>query len=840
MNSIYDFKALEKKWRPFWQEIDLYQTGTDPDKPKYYILDFFPYPSGDGLSVGHCRNYVPTCVSARFRRMNGYNVLHPMGWDAFGLPAENYAIKMEVHPSITTEQNNSTYRRQMKLVECSYDWSREFSSTDPDYYRWTQYFFTLLFKRGLAYQALGSQWWCPKDKTILANEQVENGRCWRCGTLVTKKELKQWYFRITDYADRLLSDLDNIDWPEPIKTMQRNWIGRSEGAEILFPVKVAGGDGESGIQKIVTFTTRPDTLFGVTFLVLAPEHPLVESITTESRRDRVVEYVKAAQRMPEIDRLAADKEKTGVFTGSYAVHPLTKAEIPIWISDYVLMDYGSGAVMGVPGHDTRDYAFAHKFDLAIVPVISPALDAEIVLGPAGDAEEVCYTEPGIMVNSGDYSGLTSEEGSKRITVDLAAQRLGKEAVTYKMHDWLISRQRYWGAPIPMIHCPDCGTVPVPDEDLPVLLPDINDFEPTGDGRSPLAKVEEWVNVKCPNCGGPAQRETDTMDGFACSSWYFLRFTSPQYQNGPFDPEMMNYWMPVDTYVGGAEHAVMHLLYARFWTKVMYDAGLIFFDEPFTELRNQGVLHAADGQRMSKSKGNVVTPDEVAAEHGTDALRAYILFIGPFDGDVIWDDSNIKGVDRFLERFWKLAVETCKPAEQSSPCDTETRDGGDAERAFRREMHRLIQRVTGDFERFKFNTAVAALMGYLNFLNNQADTGVSPTLWTEALETFTRLLSPIAPFITEEIWQEALGHKGQSVHQTPWPDFDPALIAAEEITIMVQINGKLRDKVVVPVDASDGEIREAALAQPNVLHHIDGQSISRVVVVPQKLINIVIS
>ncbi len=832
MAKQYDFKFLEEKWRPYWEALDLYRTGTDPGKPKYYILDFFPYPSGDGLSVGHCRNYVPTCVSARFQRMRGYNVLHPMGWDAFGLPAENYAIEHGVHPAITTARNNANYKRQMKLIECSYDWSREFSSTDPEYYHWTQWFFLLLFKRGLAYQAVGSQWWCPKDQTILANEQVINGRCWRCGSLVTKKDLKQWYFRITEYAERLLVDLESIDWPEPIKLMQRNWIGRSEGMEVIFTVQ---GPGSGEMTRIPTFTTRPDTLFGVTFLALAPEHPLALALATAEKRAEVMAYVEKAQRLTEIDRLADDKAKSGVFTGAYASHPISGEAIPIWVADYVLMSYGSGSVMGVPAHDRRDYDFARHFGLPIAEVVSPDGREHGV--------ESCYTGPGIMINSAGYTGLTSEEGSARLAADLSATGLGREQVTYKMRDWLISRQRYWGAPIPIIHCPVCGPVAVPDEDLPVLLPDIDDFAPTGDGRSPLARVESWLHTTCPGCGEPAKRETDTMDGFACSSWYFLRFASPHYQDGPFEPQAMNYWTPVDTYVGGAEHAVMHLLYARFWTKVMHDAGLLPFDEPFNELRNQGVLHAADGQRMSKSRGNVVTPDEVVAEHGADSLRTYILFIGPFDGDVIWDEANIRGVDRFLERYWSLAWDLGVRLGWDAAGQKQRQVGGGiddaAQKAFRRELHRTIQQVTGDLERFKFNTAVAVLMGYLNFLVDRLEDDIEPALWREALESFTLLLCPMAPFITEEVWQEALGHKGQSVHQMPWPAYDEALITADELTIMIQIDGKLRDRVTVPADIGDEELERVVLNREKVQKYVDGKHVRKVIVVPKRLVNVVV-
>jgi leucyl-tRNA synthetase len=842
----YDFKALEAKWRPYWQQLGLYKTptgaaGTDPSKPKYYVLDFFPYPSGDGLSVGHCRNYIPTCVMARFMRMKGYNVLHPMGWDAFGLPAENYAIKMKVHPAVTTRRNTDNYRRQMQLIEASYDWDREVNSSAPDYYRWTEWFFLLLFKRGLAYQAIGSQWWCPQCKTILANEQVEAGRCWRCDSEVTKKDLKQWYFRITDYAERLLEDLNVINWPEPIKLMQRNWIGRSEGAEVIFTVKHTKHD-----HQIPVFTTRVDTLFGVTFMVLAPEHPLTMHLTAPERKAEVEAYVEKSKRLTEIDRLSAEKEKTGVFIGSFATHPISGEPIPIWVADYVLMGYGTGAVMGVPGHDTRDFALARKYNLPIVEVISPD-------GKEHGVSE-CFADYGIMINSGPYSGLTSEDGIRRLCADLEAKGLGKKQVTYKMRDWLISRQRYWGAPIPIIHCEKDGPVAVPEEQLPVLLPDIQNFEPTGDGRSPLAKVESWVNTTCPKCGGPGKRETDTMDGFACSSWYFLRFTDPRNDKDPFDPEKMKYWMPVDLYVGGAEHAVMHLLYARFWTKVMYDAGLVPFVEPFPTLRNQGMLLSYDGRKMSKSFGNVITPDAVAQEHGVDALRTYILFLGPFEGESKWEETGIKGVTRFLARFWNLATETISPSplfpfalsvdeESEEKGEREKRGKGIAEKTFRRWMHKTIKRVTHDIEHFEFNTAVAALMEYLNFLydcrKEDGTLTVPRALWREGIETFTRLLSPIAPFIAEEVWQEVLGHQGQSVQQQPWLAYDENELLEEHMTIAVQVNGKLRDQIVVPIDIDEELLKQTVLARDRVQKFVDGKVVQRVIVVPQKLVNIVV-
>jgi leucyl-tRNA synthetase len=820
----YDFKTIEAKWRPYWQQLGLYKTDVNSDKPKFYILDYFPYPSGDGLSVGHCRNYVPTCVMARFMRLKGYNVLHPMGWDAFGLPAENFAIKNKVHPAVTTKRNTDNYRRQLMLIEASYDWEREINSSTPDYYRWTQWFFLLLFKRGLAYQAIGSQWWCPQCKTILANEQVESGRCWRCGSEVTKKDLKQWYFKITEYADRLISDLDTITWPEPIKLMQRNWIGRSEGAEVIFTA-----DHANHVHPIPVFTTRVDTLFGVTFLVLAPEHPLTLHITSADRKAEVSAYVEKSKRMSEIDRLSTEKEKTGVFTGCYAIHPVSSAKMPIWVADYVLMGYGTGAVMGVPGHDTRDFAFAKKFNLPIVEVISPD-GKEHGIGE-------CFADYGIMINSGAYSGLPSEEGIRRLCVDLEAKGLGKQQVTYKIRDWLISRQRYWGAPIPIVHCEKDGAVAVPEQQLPVLLPDLENFEPSGDGRSPLAKAEAWVNTKCPKCGGPAKRETDTMDGFACSSWYFLRFADPRNDKAPFDQEKMKYWMPVDLYVGGAEHAVMHLLYARFWTKVMYDAGLVPFVEPFPTLRNQGMLLSYDGQKMSKSKGNVITPDAVAEVHGVDALRTYILFLGPFEGESKWEETGIKGASRFITRFWNLAMETISA--EAKILEKKEID----EKTFRRWMHKTIKRVGHDIENFEFNTTVAALMEYLNFLyecrSENGAIAVSMDLWRKGIETFTRLISPIAPFIAEEIWQEVLGHKGKSVHQQPWLTYDENEIAEDQITVVVQVNGKLRDQVLVPVDINEEVLKQLALSSERVKKFIDDKAVQRVIVVPQKLVNIVV-
>ncbi len=826
----YVFGALEEKWRSVWPAADLYRTGDDPDKPNIYILDFFPYPSGDGLSVGHCRNYVPTCVSARFHRMRGYNVLHPMGWDAFGLPAENYAIAHGIHPAETTRRFAANYKRQMELVECSYDWSREVNSTDPAFYRWTQWFFLLLFRRGLAYRARGSQWWCPSCHTILANEQVEDGRCWRCDSPVTKKELEQWYFKITAYAEQLLAGLETIDWPERIKTMQRQWIGRSEGAEVVFTI---------GDEPLPVFTTRPDTLYGATFLALAPEHPLVARITTPDRADEVATYAATARRMSDIDRAAADRAKTGVFTGATAAHPLTGAAVPVWVADYVLPGYGSGAVMGVPAHDGRDLAFARRYGLPVVAAVAqdsyPVPDAggewRVASGerPTNHQQpltsDTAYEGEGVLINSGPYNGLTSAAATEQMTADLAARGLGRAHVAYRFRDWLISRQRYWGAPIPIIHCPACGAVPVPEEQLPVLLPEEVAFAPGEDGRSPLARVADWVNVSCPQCGGPAQRETDTMDGFACSSWYFLRFASPHEAERPFDPAAVRAWLPVNTYVGGAEHAVMHLLYARFWTKVMHDAGLIDFDEPFAQLRNQGMLLSPqDGQKMSKSRGNVVTPDEVVAAHGVDALRTYVLFLGPFDARALWDDRGIVGVDRFLERVWRLAQEFAGLPD------------GSYNDAFERDRHRVIKRVTADMERFRFNTAVAALMEYVNALYAAREQPVAAGQWREAIRTLALLLAPIAPFIAEEMWREELG-EAESIHGAAWPVWDEALAAEEQTTIVVQVNGKLRDRLTADAGSDPTTLRQMALASERVRAAV-GERPVRDVIVARRVVNVV--
>jgi leucyl-tRNA synthetase len=798
MDERYEPKQIEPKWQAEWDREELYLTREERDRRKFYLLEMFPYPSGEGLSVGHLRNYVPCDVIGRFKRMQGYSVLHAMGWDAFGLPAENDAILKRLHPRETVPRYAANYKRQLKLVGCAYDWTREINSSTPEYYRWTQWFFILLFKRGLAYRAIGSQWWCDKCRSVLANEQVVDGRCWRHGdTLVTKKDLEQWFFKITDYADRLLGDLAAIDWPERIKLMQTNWIGRSEGAELGFPV-VGFSD-----REVRFFTTRPDTVFGVSFLVLAPEHPLVAEITAQSQRAAVDRYVNEARRQSDIERMSTIKEKTGVAIGAYAHNVFTNRDIPIWIADYVLMGYGTGAIMGAPGQDQRDFEFASKYGLEIPRVTTPADGS----APPADRDR-----------------MATADAIHAVCKFAEEKELGCATVGYRMRDWLISRQRYWGCPIPIVYCErECGIVPVPEDQLPVLLPDIKDYQPSGTGRSPLANIPEFVNTTCPKCGGPARRETDTMDGFACSSWYFLRFASPHFDQAPFEHAAADYWLPVDLYVGGAEHAVMHLLYARMWTKVMFDAGLIKFNEPFPRLRNQGLILAADGSKMSKSKGNVVTPDAMVEKYGADALRLWEVFMGPFEETTNWNEDGVVGTARFLGRVWVMIrrfVEAGCPAGAPS---AETL----------RWSHKTTRTVTDHIERLRFNTALAALMEELNYLARLKPAEIGRF----AIETYVLMLAPMAPHIGEEFWR-ALGHQ-RSVHLESWPKFDPALARDEVVTVVVQVNGKLRDKLEVAVGTSEDEIRALALKSDAVIRHLDGKPPKKIIYVPQKLLSIVV-
>jgi leucyl-tRNA synthetase len=816
---------VEARWQKQWADRALYRTPEADDRATFYCLDFFPYPSGAGLSVGHCRNYVPTDVISRYHRMKGEAVLHPMGWDAFGLPAENEAIDKSVHPRESTRSYAANYRRQMDLIGASYDWEREISSSHPAYYRWTQWIFLLLHKRGLAYQAISPVNWCESCQTTLANEEVEQGDCWRCHEPVVRRDLEQWFFRITEYADELLAETDNLDWPEHILAMQRNWIGRSEGVEFSMAV-----DGHPGASFRV-FTTRPDTVYGMTFAVLAPEHALVERIATPNNQPAIQAYVERARRLTELERLSAERACDGVFTGAYAINPVNGRSVPIYVADYVLMSYGTGAIMAVPAHDQRDYEFAQRYGLPVVEVIHAA-DGEPGDAATGLADRA-YEGEGMMVNSAPFDGEPSTKAWYGIARMMEEAGYGNRTVQYRMRDWLISRQRYWGVPIPIIHCQRCGVVPVPEEELPVLLPHMPDYLPRGDGRSPLANLPSFVRVSCPACGEPARRETDTMGGFACSSWYFLRFPDRDYERGPFNPKAVQRWLPVDLYVGGAEHAVMHLLYARFWTKVLADAGLIDFREPFPRLASQGILHAADGKRMSKSRGNVVTPDDVIARYGADILRIHLLFMAPFDRNVVWDEEGIIGAERFLQRVWRLC--------QADGKQLEGRVRSGSGEGLRRATHKTIRRVTEDVEAYKFNTALAAMMEFANTLwTNWEDlgSGQDPPLpaFHEATGVLIRLLAPFAPHIAEELWERQGGEF--SVHQQPWPTYDPALTVDETVTLVIQVNGKVRDRIAVPAGITDDDARQRALESERVQHLLDGKQPRKMIVVPGRLVNIV--
>lgn len=806
----YNPNDIEPKWQAQWEADKIYQASDDSPKPKKYVLEYFPYPSGAAMHVGHVRNYTIGDVIARYSRMKGFNVLHPMGWDAFGLPAENYAIKNKVSPRVAIDENTARFKKQLMQMGFSYDWSREIDSTDPKYYRWTQWLFLMLFNRGLAYQKESLQWWCPHDKTVLANEQVEAGVCWRCGNVVEKKLLKQWFFRITDYADRLVEDLEDLDWSDAIKSMQRNWIGRSRGAEIDFKV-------DDSQEMLTVFTTRPDTLFGATFMVVAPEHEVVKTLTTSDQKDAVEAYVQAAQAKSDIERQETNREKTGVFTGGYAINPVNGAKLPIWLADYVLAGYGTGAIMAVPAHDERDFEFATKFELPITRVVqNKAADNEFT------------RDEGTMINSGKYDGLASQEAREKIVADLAKTKAGKEVVNYKMRDWLISRQRYWGAPIPIIHCPKDGAVAVPEDQLPVVLPEIESYEPSGDGRSPLANVSEFVNATCPKCGGPAERETDTMDGFACSSWYFLRFADPHNDQEAFDPEKAKYWLPVDDYIGGAEHAVMHLLYARFWTKVMFDEGLINFEEPFKTLRNHGMILAPDGSKMSKSKGNTIEPSVLIDQgYGADTVRIMELFIGPWNQAAAWSVEGMGGANRFLQRIWTLAQEFGES------------DGGTNESAdLQKIIHKTIKKVGLDLHALNFNTAIAALMECVNELYKiKAEDKYSSVEWQWAMETVAQLLAPFAPHISEELWQQ-LGQEG-SIHTSEWPVYDEKYLVENTLTIAIQVNGKLRGEIQISAEAKEDEVVNAAKANDKVAAYLDGQTIRKTIYVTGKLVSFVV-
>ncbi len=813
----YEPQVIEPKWQKIWEETGIYaDVREDPTRPKWYHLVMFPYPSGN-LHIGHWFSYAPADAAARYKRMRGYNVLFPFGFDAFGLPAENAAIKHGIHPKVWTMQNIAHMKKQLRSMGAMFDWSKEVITCLPEYYRWNQWFFLQFYKRGLAYRAKAPVWWCPTCQTVLANEQVIDGRCERCSTEVYRRDLEQWFLRITAYAEELLR-FDGIEWPERVITMQRNWIGRSEGARIVF--RSERGD------PIEVFTTRPDTLWGATFLVLAPEHPLVETLTTPERRADVEAYVEQARRRSDIERTSTEREKTGVFIGAYAINPANGERIPIWIADYVLMHYGTGAIMAVPAHDQRDFEFARAFGLPIVVVIQPP---DRTLDPA--TMEEAYDGEGVMVNSGPFDGTPTAGGEavRKVIAWLEEQGIGRGEVTYRLRDWLISRQRYWGTPIPIVYCDRCGIVPVPEEQLPVLLPEDAEFMPTG--QSPLVTHEAFVNTECPQCGGPARRETDTMDTFVDSSWYWYRYLSPHEDQRPFDPEKVAYWTPVDQYTGGIEHAILHLLYSRFWTKALADLGLVNHREPFLRLFNHGVILGEDGEKMSKSRGNVVDPDDLVARLGADTVRLYLMFIGPWSQGGPWSSRGVAGVQRFLQRVWALVNET-----RDVPVQLEDDDQA---RALRRLLHRTIKQVTDDFETFSFNTAIARMMEFVNELSHLRETPVvQMPVWREALETLVLLLAPGAPHIAEELW-ERLG-KPYSVHQQAWPAYDPELAAEETLELVIQVNGRVRDRIVVPVTISEEEAVARARAAERVQAYLAGRRIERVVYVPGRLVNFVVS
>ena len=828
----YNPSDIEPKWQQIWAEDKRYAAPNQSDKPKYYVTGMFPYPSGAGMHTGHFFEHSIVDGVARFRRALGYNVVYPMGFDNFGLPAENYAIKTGQTPQATTERNMASFTNQLRRVGASIDWDREVRTSDPEYYRWTQWIFTKLFERGLAYQKEANQWWCPVDETVLANEQVISGKCWRCDSVVVKKPMKQWFFKITEYADSLLEEIPALDWPDKIKTAQTNWIGRSEGAEIEFII--------DGRDEIITiFTTRPDTLFGATFLVLAPEHPLARELATYDTKDMVAGYIDESIKKSEIDRTNDTKEKTGVFTGSYAVNPASGEKMPIWIADYVLWGYGTGAIMAVPAHDERDFAFAGKFQLPII---------EAVERPA-DSDEQCYHGEGVLVNSGQFDGVMTNDAREQIVAWLEQENRGRSKVSYKMRDWLISRQRYWGAPIPIIHCDEHGAVAVPEADLPVMLPEVTDFAPRGDGKSVLGAQEEWVNTTCPMCGKPAKRETDTMDGYACSSWYLLRYTDPHNDTQAWNPALADYWAPLDMYVGG-DHAVAHLLYVRFWTHVFHDMGLVGFKEPVKKLVYHGLIQAEDGTKMSKSKGNVVDPLEVIdAGYGADALRTFELFLGPIDENSSWNSRGIAGVYRFLNRVWTLTQEYLDMAGgvvSESPerlraahqIDSPSLDARAADVLSTQKLtsitHETIRKVTDDLNRLSFNTAIASMMELVNELYKLKLDGFTEE-WRFTIESLVKLLQPFAPHMTADLWQQ-LGHDDQLDFVT-WPAWDDAKIVSDTLTIIVQVNGKLRAKLDVAVDESEDEIKKLALADENVQKFVTGDP-KKVIYVPGKLVNIV--
>jgi len=808
MSKKYDHLTIEPKWQQYWDENKTFKVQVDPKKPKYYILDMFPYPSGDGLHVGHPLGYTATDILSRYKRMQGFNVLHPMGWDAFGLPAEQYAVDTGTHPTKTTKKNVKRFKSQIKSLGFSYDWDREINTTDPKYYKWTQWIFLQLYKRGLAYQDEVPVNWCQKLGTVLANEEVIDGKSERGGHPVIRKPMRQWLFRITKYADSLLAGLDDVDWPESVKNLQRNWIGRSEGSNVVFEIPTIG-------ETISVFTTRPDTLFGATYMVLAPEHPLVKKLTNDKAQETVNNYVTSAAGKSDLDRGELNKEKTGVFIGAHAINPLNKEEIPIWISDYVLMSYGTGAIMAVPGHDQRDYEFAKKFNMPIVQVVD-----------GGDVSLAAFTdtETGIMMNSetsdGSFSinGLPVKEAIEKTIVYLEKIEKGERAVEYKLRDWLFSRQRYWGEPFPIIHV-DGEHKPIPEDELPLLLPDVEQYEPSGTGESPLSAIKDWVNTKDPETGVSALRETNTMPQWAGSCWYYLRFLDPNNENRPWDTDVEKYWMPVDLYVGGVEHAVLHLLYSRFWHHVLHDLGLVSTREPYKKLFNQGMIQGEDGQKMSKSRGNVINPDDIIEEYGADTMRLYEMFMGPLDKSKPWSTKGLQGCARFTEKIWRIFNDTEKYSEQKDSEETT------------RLLHQTIAKVTSDLENMRFNTAISQMMILSNHLQGLDNIN------KETLKTFLLLLNPFIPHMSEELNEQITAF--DSLSYSKWPEFEAELAKEELITIAIQVNGKLRGNLQVPAETDDKTLKTEAAKVDGVKRHIKGKNILKKVIVPGRLVNFVV-
>jgi leucyl-tRNA synthetase len=835
----YDHQEIEQKWQQFWLDNKTFKTELDTSKPKYYVLDMFPYPSGDGLHVGHPEGYTATDIVSRYKRMKGFNVLHPMGWDAFGLPAERHAVRTGEHPSRITNKNCDTFRRQIQSLGLSYDWDREINTTDPKYYKWTQWIFKVLFDRGLAYEVEAPVNWCPALATVLANEEVKDGKYVETGDPVEKRLMRQWMLKITAYAERLIADLDELDWPEGIKAMQREWIGRSEGADVTFTVA-------DSHDNFMVFTTRPDTLFGATYCVLAPEHPLTTRVATPGQREAVAAYIEGAAKKSAQDRMKEDREKTGVFTGAYAINPVNGEKVPIWIADYVLAEYGYGAIMAVPAHDQRDYEFAKKFDLPIVQVIE-----------GGDISQQAWAGDGKLINSPLIDGLNVPDAKKKITAWLEEQGIGKGTVNYKLRDWLFSRQRYWGEPFPLIRLKDGAVKTLPLTDLPITLPQLDEYKPTADGRPPLARATDWVNTTDPDTGEAATRETNTMPQWAGSCWYYLRFCDAQNHNEAWSKEAEEYWMPVDLYIGGAEHAVLHLLYARFWHKVLYDAGYVSTKEPFQKLFNQGMILAhsykdeqgkyfyphqaekrGDGyvatgtdknlhvqiEKMSKSRYNVVNPDEVVREYGADTLRLYEMFMGPLDRDKPWTDEGVQGVNRFLKRVWNMFV-----AQDGSLQEKIVKSGGDA--AMLKTLHKTIKAVGQDVEHLMFNTSIARMMEFVN------EASKASAVDRAVMQQFVLVLAPFAPHMAEELWAR-LGN-AETLAYAPWPEYDEALLVEDTIEVPVQVNGKLRGKVSVPADADQATVLAAAKEESGVKSHIDGKELVKEIYVPGRMVNLIV-